>query len=274
MIEIIDSNEMQWYAPPAGHREAGVEFKPLFLGTEGERDNYWFTLVQVREHYHTPAHKHMFDQVRVMLKGGFNFGPQEQAEGTVGYFTEGTTYEQSCDSYSYHLLLQCEGGSRTRYFSGRSMRGATDALKQTGTFEKGRYRYADGREVDGYEAIYHQLTGEFPRYTEPRYERPVIMAPEIFDWVADAEQPGASWKRLGTFNERQLTLTMLKIEADSVVSLTATTSPILAFVTAGAGIADSASWVEGSGVRIAAGETAQLTATEASELFLIGMPIA
>lgn len=34
-----------------------------------------------------------------MLKGGFNFGPQEQPEGTVGYFTEGTEYEQSCDSY-------------------------------------------------------------------------------------------------------------------------------------------------------------------------------
>jgi hypothetical protein len=272
MVEIVDSNQMQWYAPPAGHRDAGVEFKPLFLGEEGEPDNYWFTLVQVRESYHTPPHKHMFDQVRFMIKGGFNFGPQDQPEGTVGYFTEGTTYEQSCDSYSYHLLLQCEGGSRSRYFSGRSMRGATDELKKTGEFAKGRYRYADGREVDGYEAIYHYLTGVFPTYGEPRYERPVIMDPASFGWADDAAQPGVRWKRMGTFNERRLDLNMVQIDAAATFAITAPQGGLLAFVTAGEGSAEAGPWVEGSALRIAAAETATLSAASQAQLLLIGMP--
>jgi hypothetical protein len=273
VAEVIDSSQMQWYAPPAGHRDAGVEFKPLFTGEEGQPGNYWFTLVQVRESYHTPAHRHMFDQVRFMLKGGFNFGPQEQPEGTVGYFTEGTTYEQSCDNYSYHLLLQCEGGSRSRYFSGRSMRGATDALKQQGEFVHGRYRYPDGREVDGYEAIYHHMTGEFPSYTEPRYERPIIIDPARFGWVNNPEQPGVAWRPLGSFNERQLTLRMVRLDAGATVHLDGGQPGLLGFVTSGSGRVGETPWEEGSGVRIVAGDNADLIATTESEIFFIDMPL-
>jgi hypothetical protein len=267
MIEIVDSATMQWFQPKGGHREEGVEFKPLFTGTEGEPDNYWFTLVQVRERYHTPPHQHMFDQVRIMLEGSFNFGP-----GTVGYFTEGTSYEQNGDGYSYHLLLQCEGGSRTRYFSGRSMRGATEALKESGVFEAGRYRYADGREVDGYEAIYHHLTGSFPAYTEPRYERPVIMKPASFSW-SNGGQSGVHRKSLGVFNERELGLHMLKIEGGATAEISGGSSGLLGFVVTGSGRAGDAAWSAGSGLRLGAGEVCNLDATELTELYLISMPV-
>jgi hypothetical protein len=272
MIEIVDSEAMQWYQPKAGHREEGVEFKHLFTGEEGEANNYWFTLVQVRESYKTPAHQHMFDQVRFMIKGGFNFGPQEQEEGTVGYFTEGTTYEQNGEGYSFHLLLQCEGGSRSRYFSGKSMRGATETLRESGEFSGGRYRYADGREVDGYEAIYHHLTGEMPRYTAPRYERPVIIEPTSFDWSADTEHPGAYWKHLGVFNERQLGLKMLRLDEGADIDLVASNAGLLAYVMTGEGKSGGQAWATGSGLRLAAGEATTIAASTPAEIFLIDMP--
>jgi hypothetical protein len=272
MVDIVYSEEMQWYQPKGGHREEGVEFKPLFTGEEGEANNYWFTLVQVRDGYHTPPHMHMFDQVRIMLKGGFNFGQQEQPEGTVGYFTEGTEYEQNCDSYSFHLLLQCEGGSRTRYFSGRSMRGATEALKETGTFEKGRYRYADGTEVDGYEAIYKHLTGSLPNYTKPRYERPVIMDPDNFQWVDDADAAGVKRRPLGTFNERNLTLAMLAVDSGSVAQLCGALGGTLVYTVSGSGAIGDQHWSNGSSIRVAAGENVGLAADSDSLMFVIDLP--
>jgi hypothetical protein len=273
MVEIVDSNEMQWFAPPAGHRESGVEFKHLFTGDEGAADNYWFTLVQVREHYHTPPHRHMFDQVRYMIKGGFNFGPQEQPEGSVGYFTEGTTYEQSCDSYSFHLLLQVEGASRSKYFSGKSLRGATEELKQDGKFEKGRYRYSDGRDVDGYEAIYQHLTGEAVRYTEPRYERPVIMQPDMFGWTNDPTQPGIKRRKLGTFNERELGMQFVEIpEGKTFTFSAADEGQTLAYVVKGTGQADGQAWAEGCGLRLFDHVQVTLTATTDTEIFMIAMP--
>jgi hypothetical protein len=272
MVDLVHADEMQWYQPKGGHREEGVEFKHLFTGEEGEANNYWFTLVQVRERYHTPPHKHMFDQVRIMLDGGFNFGPQKQPEGTVGYFTEGTEYEQSCDTYSFHLLLQCEGGSRTRYFSGRSMRTATEALKETGRFVNGRYHYADGTEVDGYEAIYKHLTGEFPNYTGPRYERPIIMDPANFSWVADSDNAAVRRKPLGRFNERALTLSMLEMDAGSATVLTGEEGGTLIYtVTGGGKVADHA-WSKGSGMRLAPGEEAVIEADQNSSFYLLDLP--
>jgi hypothetical protein len=273
MVEIVDSNAMQWYQPKSEHRDDGVEFKHLFTGVEGEADNYWFTLVQVRERYHTPPHRHMFDQVRFMIDGGFNFGPQEQPEGSVGYFTEGTTYEQSCDSYSFHLLLQCEGGSRTKYFSGKSLREATKDLKQIGQFADGRYTYADGREVDGYEAIYEQLTGEMPNYTAPRYERPVIMDPASFNWVDVAGQLGVKQRKLGSFNERDLALNFLSLAAGaSFIFDGAAAGQTLAYVVKGSGMAGDLRWTQGCGLRLSGDETAALTADADAEIFMITMP--
>jgi hypothetical protein len=273
MVDLVHSEEMQWHQPKGGHREEGVEFKPLFTGEEGEANNYWFTLVQVREHYHTPPHKHMFDQVRFMLKGGFNFGPQDQPEGTVGYFTEGTEYEQSCDNYSFHLLLQSEGGSRTRYFSGRSLRGATEALKESGVFENGRYRYADGTEVDGYEAIYKHLTGSTPKYITPRYERPVIMDPASFQWVDDAGTVGVRRRPLGTFNERNLTLSMLAIDSGRVAELQGGMGGTVIYVMSGSGTVAGDSWSGGSGIRLSSGEKVKISADQSCEMFLIDLPM-
>jgi hypothetical protein len=273
MVDIVHSEEMQWHQPKAGHREDGIEFKPLFTGEEGQPNNYWFTLVQVRDHYHTPPHKHMFDQVRFMLKGGFNFGPQEQPEGTVGYFTEGTEYEQSCDSYSFHLLLQCEGGSRTRYFSGKSMRGAVDALKKTGEFDKGRYRYTDGTEVDGYEAVYKHLTGAFPAYAEPRYERPVIMDPDNFNWIEVDQDPGLRRKPLGVFNERALSISMMELDSSSMARLHGGAGGSLIYTVSGGGEIDGQAWTGGTSMRLAANEETSITASQQSHLFLIDLPL-
>jgi hypothetical protein len=269
-MDIVNPDAMQWHMPRSGHREDGVEFKTLFQGEDGQPVNYWFTLVRVREGYHTPPHRHVFDQVRVMLKGSFNFGEQDQPEGTIGYFTEGTFYEQKCDNYSFHLLLQIEGPSGQPYLPTGTMRAATEALKARGEFRSGLYVPASGGEpIDGFEAIYTEATGRSLVYGAPRYERPVIIDPAAFAAIPAPGLAGVSIKHLGTFTERSLRLDILSLAPGAAYPVS---GPRLGYVYHGEGAIGDHAFAGGEGVRIASGESIVISASTASEFLLIGLP--
>jgi quercetin dioxygenase-like cupin family protein len=214
-MKIVDTHKSQWHTGP-GHREPGVYLRDLATGEEGGPDNFWFVEVRVEEKYDTPLHHHNFEQVRVMLEGKFNFGPQDQDEGTVGYFSEGTAYEQNARGPSRMLLLQCEGGSRSRYLSQSEMRRAVLTLKEMGgSFDGGIYRGPDRNgisiEKDAVEALWEFATGDTLVYPQPRVQGPVIMRPEAY-FFEPAGTAGVSIKRLGEFGERQLALGYVKVE--------------------------------------------------------------
>ncbi len=285
-MDIVAPDGMQWRRGPE-HRSGGVMFKDLFEGGPGP-GNYWLTLVHVDE-YSAPTHRHNFDQVRFMLDGQFGFGEQVQPPGSVGYFTAGLPYTQQSMGPCVHLLLQCEGADADPYISADQLSAAVTALKETGRFENGHYIDGSGSGVrkDGFEASWEYTIGRPVSYPKPRYERPLIMQPEVFAFRPDPDQPGVQWKRLGVFTERGIEISFLKIESGASAVIEAAGSPVLFYVLAGAGVlpvgkgdalqdaredAPLRRWAKGEALRLSPGETGRLACTDEATLFVLRLP--
>ncbi|MFY9351052.1 MAG: hypothetical protein WBL20_21135 [Sphingobium sp.] len=263
-MRIVDSEEIQWHTGP-GHRDPGIYLRDVLTGQEGGPGNYWLSLIRIESAYDAPIHGHNFDQVRVMLEGTFNFGEQDQAEGTIGYFCEGTPYTQSARGRSLMLLLQCEGASASRFLSQAEMRRGVVELKAAGgDFRDGRYigpHPLTGAEVtiDSVEAIWQHIVQEPIAYPPARYERPVIVHPQAIHPRPIAGAAGASERLLGLFNERGLRIALRTLEPGGThVYDGRTEGSGLLFVTQGEGTLGGADF----GYRFAA----EIGAEEAGEL--------
>jgi len=276
-LEIVDTSALDWEGA-AAHRDGGVRFKTIFIGNPGgEPDNYWFTLTNIDE-YSTPRHRHNFDQVRIMLDGAFGFGDRIQPEGTIAYFPAGMYYQQHSVGPNTHLFLQCEGAGRDPYLAPAATRAAAAALAEKGEFRNGLYYPPEeGAEPkDGFEAVWESVCGRPVEYFEPRFDEPVIMDPERFGFVALGE--GLAERHLGTFTERRLGISQLRIEAGASVEVVADGAPTtLYFVLSGSGRAAltgqaGAPYVERAAFRLFGSESASIDATEETLLLKISLP--
>ncbi|GGA68731.1 hypothetical protein GCM10011490_19050 [Pseudoclavibacter endophyticus] len=276
-IEVVDPERLEWEGASA-HRSGGVRFKTIFTGESGEPDNYWFTLTNVDE-YSTPRHRHNFDQLRIMLDGSFGFGERVQPEGSVGYFPAGQYYQQNSTGPSTHIFLQCEGGGRDPYLAPQASRQAAAKLAEIGEFRDGLYYPPDGSEPkDGFEAVWESVVGRPIAYFEPRVDEPIIMQPERFRYVADPDQPGVAEKHLGTFTERRLGVSILRIDEGSTASIEAAPAPAtLFFVLSGTGTltpaeGEARELADRYAFRMLPGDRAVVTAAARLELLQISLP--
>jgi hypothetical protein len=275
-MDVVDSGEVQWTGPE-DHRGGGVAFRTLFVGEEGKPDNYWFNIVRIDEAYHTPPHVHNFDQVRFMLKGDFATADQVQREGTVGYFCEGTRYEQKAEGASLTLLLQTANASRSRYLSLGEIRRANMELQRIGRFEDGVYvATRDGVDVrqDGYEAVWEHINGAPIAYSEPRYDRPILIAPDRFAYTPVSGAPGVARKLLGSFSERALEISFYRLDAGAALALNgAEAGRMLLYVLSGAGMVDGDKpFGPACAMRLNAADAGRIEATEPTELYALVLP--
>ena len=127
----------------SGHRQGTIEFKCLLQGEERSPDNFEFSLVQTRGQYHTPRHRHNFDQVRLNLTGAMNYADgKDLRAGEVGYFPEGTRYgPQNIVGDPLTLVLQSGGASGEGFMSYRQLNDGHRALEKLGTFSEGVFRW-------------------------------------------------------------------------------------------------------------------------------------
>lgn len=262
MVKIVNSEEIQWHTGP-GHRDPGLLLRDVLVGEDGQPGNYWLSIIKVKDRYDAPPHKHNFDQVRIMLEGKFNFGTQDQEEGSIGYFCEGTTYTQSARGESVTLLLQCEGASGSRYVGQSELRAGVNALRHdSGDFVGGRYVGPDPIngvhcEKDSYEAIWEKVADQRLTYQEARYAAPIIMDPAAFTYQPILGQEGVLEKHLGEFNERKTKLSMWKLEPSSSYAYSSPAKTLL-FVKSGTVAIDGQEAGEKFAVEIAPGEEIEL----------------
>jgi len=278
-FDIVHAAELEWEGA-AAHRDGGVEFKTLFTNGGGA-GNFWFTLTRIGE-YSTPRHRHNFDQVRYMLDGGFGFGEQVQEEGQVGYFSEGSYYEQQSQGPNTHVFLQCEGGSRAPYLSPQDTRAIGKELASIGRFERGHYIPPGGTEADardGFEAVWEHATGQPVRYSEPRFPTPVIVDPANFAYLDDAAQPGVSHQQLMRVTERDLRIGFDQVGAGATYEIVADDrDTTIYFVEAGEGEVtgpggERSTYGQWTAFRLGRGARATLVATTATKLFVLGLPV-
>jgi hypothetical protein len=269
-MRIANSQEMQW-APVSGHREGRILFKRLFDGPENSPDNYELALVRVEGGYHTPRHRHNYEQVRFCLEGSIDYGQgRSVGAGQVGYFPEGTHYGPQDIVDQTALVLQCGGASGQGFMSFRQLRDGHVALAAKGRFERGVYVAPAGtegrRKQDGYEAIWEHVNGRPLAYPPARYSEPVVMEPGSFEWRAIG--PGVSARSLGRFSERGLALCFWRLAPGAALALPPEHAVRLLYVTAGA-IGQGGA---GTALEFASGEAAALASEAGADLFAITLP--
>lgn len=261
----------------SAHRNEGIAFEHLLVGEEGTKDNFILTVVTTEDEYKTPRHRHNFEQIRYVLKGEMQYGPNQiQKEGTVAYFGEGVHYQQKGSDGSETLLLQFAGPSGQGYMSQRQLRAGANELQSKGSFHDGVFVWGEDhqgrRKQDGYEAVWEYVNGKEVRYCKPRYLAPIIMNPSSFEYVPLRGSAGAAEKLLGRFNERGAEIRMIKIDASAEYVLKAPERPLVVAVMSGEGSADGEIYGPLSAWRILRGQETRLNAEFETELFIVGLP--
>ena len=278
-MQLICADDLPW-KPLTAIRDGGKEMKELLAGTDGSPDNY--RLVMIREQgvvATTPRHKHNFDQVRIVLSGRANYGPHKWIEpGELAYFPEGTPYgPESSDGDRLGLTLQCGGASGLGYVGNEQVKAATAVLKETGEFKNGIYYPAQPdatrRAQDAFEAVFEHVTHRRVTYPKPRYDEPIKMKPESFDWQDLPGQSGVKAKWLGDFTERHHELALVHVDAGKSAMLGPRAGIQLVYVVDGTGTVDGNALRAQTAFEVPSGSAAQVSATTALELIVIGLPL-
>jgi hypothetical protein len=147
-----------------------------------------------------PRHRHDFDQIRFIVSGRPDFGHgQTGKDGEAIFFPAGAHYGPEEIEESEVMLIQW-----SRTWVTRAQHDATYAeMLKVGEFKDGYYVTADASGVehrsDGRNAVWETFMGRRLEYPTPRYQQPIVMAPEGFAWRPLND--GVDVKMLGRFTE-------------------------------------------------------------------------
>lgn len=261
-------------------REGTLDSKVLLRGKEGSLNNYRLSFETAAESWSTPRHRHNFDQIRLPVKGIVEYGKALPSlpTGVVAYFPESVHYgPQVRHNGSETLTLQLGGASANGFMSPEERRRGFDDLLKKGTFEKGAFNYVDEKgqvhRQDSYEAVWEYIRQRKLVYAQPRYTTQVVMNPENFAWLADTRQRGVSRKWLGTFTERQLHVSYVRIEPGAALRLEAYPAPQILFIVKGVVSHQGKTYGLHTAFGLETGERAELVGAELNELLYIQFPI-
>jgi hypothetical protein len=265
----------------AAIRGGDREFKTLLVGDESSPDNYRLVLARQSGKVVAPRHKHNFDQIRMCLSGeGQNYGPDRWIRpGEIVYFPEGVPYgPEDSDCNRLGVTLQFGGASGIGFLSSRRTRKGMEELRQFGTFDKGIFHRAgelaagQRRNQDSFEAVWEHICQRKLEYPKPRYDEPVLMRPENFEWQ-ESGQPGLTLKALGCFTERRVEISRLRLAAKAIARISSRPGTQVGFVIAGDGRINDNELRQFSAFSLDKGEAADLESASGIEILLIGLPI-
>jgi quercetin dioxygenase-like cupin family protein len=255
----------------SGHRAGRIGFRRLLSGDPASPSNFEASLTTAGADYYTPRHRHTFDQVRLALRGTFNWAHRQDLQpGRLLYVPEGTWYgPQHGSDTSLVFLLQYGGAGGAGFLAYDQLDAGHRALAERGAFERGVYHPADGSgALDGYEAIHRHVTGREVAYPAARYALPLVVDPEAFAW-APTDEPGVAVRRLGSFGERGHGFAVVRVAAGAVHRPPPTQAVRVLFLVRGALRVGDGVYGEHSAFALDPGETgAVLEAVEETELFV------
>ncbi len=276
-MRIMREQDLEWMVGPARHRTGTLAFKRLAWGVENTPENYLLVLAKTDGDYHTPRHRHNFDQIRFSLEGKMSVAPRSfLTAGEIAYFPEGAYYGPQVDTGAFRLglTLQFGGASGQGYISWEQMDQGRKALAGQGEFKDGVFRRAAGagkKNQDGFEAIWEAVCGRKLVYPKPRYRAPVMVEPEAFDWRKVG--PGIETKQLGMFTERGVRMEMTRIDKGARLSVAAEPAIRLLFVMDGAATCGGTEIGKHSVVDVSPNERAEIAATAETQVFTMVLPL-
>lgn len=278
-MQIMKAAEAPRYG--AGNLREGADFSEVVLlhGRENALDNFRLYYSNATNgEWKTPRHRHNFEQIRLPLAGEFEYAKDKRLPaGWVAYFPESVHYGPQIRLPGLSMLtLQFGGASRSGYLSEAQRRRGYDELRAKGTFEKGAYSWIgeNGRRhnQDAFEAIWEHMMGRKLDYPTPRYESLVIMNPAAYGWVPEPGAPGVSRKWLGSFTERCVRTGYLRLEAGATAKIGSRTATEILFLVDGEVGRSGAAYGRHTAFCTDPGESIELTAARASDIFCIELP--
>lgn len=274
----IEDLQVRHIAAKNTSRAGGMRIYQYLEGRPGELDNFMFQVYHTDSDYETPRHRHNFDQIRVQVEGDeYDYSRNGKMRlGDVGYFPEGTYYgpAKSGDGVAT-LLLQIGGMSGQGYMSQSEYVPAVAELKKKGEFKDGIFTWHDQNgqkhNQDGYEAVWEFCRKQRLEYPPERFQAPVFMNPESFDWFPYEGTPGVDHKILGRFGGGGgMKLGYFRMNAGATIK--SAPERTLFFVLSGSGRANDQQWVARSAIHVDRGDSCTLTADQPATLFYIGIP--
>jgi hypothetical protein len=262
-------------------RGGAREFKTLLTGEEGSPGNFKLSFVRQSGELDIPRHRHNFDQIRMCLEGERqNYGKNKWIEpGELVYFPEGTPYgPEKSASHRLSITLQFGGASGSGYIGSARLHAAMAEMKAFGSFANGIFvrngalRQGQRRNQDSFEAIWEHINQRKIVYPKQRYDEPVRMKPENFEWLPLAGQSGLAAKTLGIFSERRCEIAMLRVDAGASGTLAKRDTTTIGFVVKGGGEANGNALRKHSAFTIERGEECGLASQDGVELLMIVLP--
>jgi mannose-6-phosphate isomerase-like protein (cupin superfamily) len=204
------------------HRGGVSRRQRLFEDEKGRIDNFSLVIARPKGRF-SPRHRHNFEQFRYQVEGEADYGDTGVLKpGMLGYFPESVHYGPQTQGEGQNLCvltLQCGGASGSGYLGRDAEFTLTKELEKIGTFKDGVFirnpEVPGKKNMDAAQAIWEYAMGRPLVYPKPRYERPILMHPENFEWVPLSEQTGVSEKFMGTFTERRISASFFKLDPEA-----------------------------------------------------------
>lgn len=274
-MQLLKHDQIETQRRGVNHRVGSFIYKDLGSGQPGRPDNFLLRLVTSGTDFFSPRHMHNFDQVRVQVQGRFAFDADGVMEpGSIGYFPEGTAYgPQTSREDTVQLVMQIGGPSGNGYLSESERIAAVEALAAQGEFRGGHYyKGGTGDGIDGFQAAWEHAQGRPMVYPPKRLQRPLLVEPEAFDWIA-GPAPGVEHKTMVDFGRRTVGVRLYRLDPGAMLALQ---GPLSCFIDTGGGEIEAAGVRQACGrfdtLHLAGGEQAALQASTASRLIVFSHP--
>jgi mannose-6-phosphate isomerase-like protein (cupin superfamily) len=277
-VKIVQGDEINVIKGVERHRVNASDRVHLLEGEDGTPGNFSLVIARPDNRY-SPRHRHNFEQFRYQIEGTADYSRTGKLKaGMIGYFPEGVHYGPQQKGEPGEklavLVLQCGGASGAGYISRAAVPAATEELKKLGTFEGGVFRRNPGlpgkKNVDGFQAVWEHINQRPLVYPKPRYDVPILMHPDAFEWVPVEGQRGVSDKLLGVFTERRASASFYKIEPGATFA--ATGGRDIFFTLSGKGTVEGEPLRAVTTVYLDKGDRAKFAATETTELVHFHLP--
>jgi len=271
---VLDTAAMAWDPVKANTRTGKISRK--FIREAELAPGVGYTSDLVKYHgghgvFTAPRHRHNFDQIRLTLSGETDYGYEQIAgPGDATFFPAGAYYGPERFEAAEIFLLQWSPDWVTREQSDA----AYTELAKTGEFKDGFYVYTgdDGQQVrkDGTNAVWEAVNGKPLIIPSPKYQQPILMRPDGFEWQRRSED--LSVKDLGHFTDEDLNIVTYRWSEGALLQLSAERTNIF-WIGSGAVSLDGRRLGEKTVLFSDFGETHELCGVQAGEATCIGLPV-
>lgn len=280
-MKIVHTDEVPMTGSPHVRGGKGHSSRIMFdsdrLGRDPDRpDNFFMQVSFVEEgEFHSPRHRHNFEQIRYMIRGEADYPEGKMTDGTLGYFPEGAFYGPQEKLMGTIIILQFGGPSGSGFVDRKQMKAAFEEMKarNTGVFEDGTYYRNPGVEgpptQDGNEAMIEHVRKRPLVYPTPQYATPILVNSEAFPWTPVEGCEGVDEKALGTFSSAKVPTARYRLAPGARFKATGRGAYL---VLSGEGELEDERFRTLSVLYLEEGEEAVFIAREESDILLLGLP--